>query len=69
MMSNEAAKNSATISVGQYLAARLVQCGGSHAFGVPGDFTLSLLDELLSVHEYSGPGLTWIGSCNELNAA
>ena len=69
MMSNEVAHNSATISVGQYLAARLVQCGGSHAFGVPGDFTLSLLDELLSVHEYSGPGLTWIGSCNELNAA
>ena len=53
-----------TLTVGQYLAARLVQCGGSHAFGLPGDFTLSLLDEMLT-----DPGLTWIGSSNELNAA
>ena len=56
--------NDETISVGHYIAARLVQCGGSHAFGIPGDFTLSLLDEMLAVDE-----LTWIGSSNELNAA
>ena len=56
--------NDATMSVGQYLAARLVQCGAAHAFGVPGDFTLALLDEMLAE-----PALSWVGSSNELNAA
>ncbi|BCW36022.1 alpha-keto-acid decarboxylase [Arthrobacter sp. StoSoilA2] len=47
-----------------YLATRLVQCGVHHLFGLPGDFNLSLLDEMLTVDE-----LTWVGSTNELNAA
>lgn len=53
-----------TVSVGQYLATRLVQLGAPYVFGLPGDFNLSLLDEMTTVD-----GLTWVGSTNELNAA
>ncbi|MCW0213236.1 MAG: thiamine pyrophosphate-binding protein [Pseudonocardia sp.] len=53
-----------TTTVGGYLAARLVQLGATDLFGLPGDFTLTLLDEMLAVD-----GLAWIGSTNELNAA
>jgi TPP-dependent 2-oxoacid decarboxylase len=52
------------ISVGQYLAHRLLEVGGRHLFGLPGDFNLTLLDEMLSVSD-----LTWVGNTNELNAA
>jgi TPP-dependent 2-oxoacid decarboxylase len=51
-------------TVGSYLAARLVQLGVTHLFGLPGDFNLTLLDELLTVE-----GINWSGSTNELNAA
>ncbi len=51
-------------SVGAHLATRLVQLGVGHLFGLPGDFNLALLDEMLPV-----PGLEWVGSTNELNAA
>lgn len=51
-------------TVGGHLAARLVQLGADHLFGLPGDFNLSLLDEMLAVD-----GLCWVGSTNELNAA
>jgi indolepyruvate decarboxylase len=54
----------ATTTVGAYLAARLVQLGVTHLFGLPGDFNLTLLDELLAVE-----GIDWSGSTNELNAA
>lgn len=50
-------------TVGTYLAARLAQAGLRDFFGVPGDFNLILLDELLKQ-----PGLRMIGCCNELNA-
>lgn len=50
-------------TVGKYLAKRLVQAGCYHYFTVPGDFTLSLLDEFLKEEE-----LNMIGCCNELNA-
>jgi indolepyruvate decarboxylase len=54
----------ATVSVGEYLAARLSQLGVAHLFGLPGDFNLGLLDEML------GDGaIEWVGSTNELNAA
>ncbi|MER7798595.1 thiamine pyrophosphate-binding protein [Microbacterium sp. NPDC096154] len=53
-----------TISVGGYLAARLVQLGCRHLFGLPGDFNLNLLDEMLEDED-----LAWMGSANELNAA
>ncbi|WP_432574241.1 alpha-keto acid decarboxylase family protein [Kineococcus sp. SYSU DK005] len=53
----------ATVSVGAYLAHRLAQLGVRHLFGLPGDFNLALLDEVLATGE-----LTWVGSANELNA-
>ncbi|WP_440711112.1 alpha-keto acid decarboxylase family protein [Herbiconiux sp. YIM B11900] len=53
-----------TVTVGQYLATRLVQLGADHVFGLPGDFNLSLLDQMVTV-----PGFHWTGSTNELNAA
>jgi TPP-dependent 2-oxoacid decarboxylase len=53
-----------TTTVGSYLATRLVQLGVTHLFGLPGDYTLTLLDELLAVE-----GIAWSGSTNELNAA
>ncbi len=53
-----------TVTVGAYLARRLVELGGAHLFGLPGDFNLSLLDEMLEV-----PGIEWVGNTNELNAA
>eukprot|EP00981_Chlorochromonas_danica_P015862 scaffold14717_cov168-Ochromonas_danica.AAC.9 len=52
------------VTVGTYLARRLVQAGVGHYFTVPGDFTLSLLDEFLLQDN-----LNMIGCCNELNAA
>jgi len=51
-------------TVGAYLAARLVQLGADHLFGLPGDYNLSLLDEMLAAGE-----IRWTGSTNELNAA
>ncbi|GAA1741166.1 alpha-keto acid decarboxylase family protein [Microbacterium paludicola] len=53
-----------TVTVGRYLAARLTQLGCRHLFGLPGDFNLNLLDEMLA-----GDDLEWMGSANELNAA
>ncbi|WP_432492318.1 alpha-keto acid decarboxylase family protein [Kineococcus auxinigenes] len=53
----------ATVSVGAYLAHRLAQLGVRHLFGLPGDFNLALLDELLATGEQR-----WVGSSNELNA-
>ncbi|WP_432487723.1 alpha-keto acid decarboxylase family protein [Kineococcus sp. SYSU DK018] len=52
-----------TVSAGAYLAHRLAQLGVRHLFGLPGDFNLALLDELLGAGEQR-----WVGSSNELNA-
>ena len=52
------------ITVGLYLAARLAQLGVHHVFGLPGDFNLTLLDEMLTE-----PDLEWVGTTNELNAS
>ncbi|GAA0991741.1 alpha-keto acid decarboxylase family protein [Subtercola frigoramans] len=54
----------ARVTVGAYLATRLVQLGAPHLFGLPGDFNLSLLDEMLAVD-----GTEWVGATNELNAS
>lgn len=51
-------------TVGGYLAARLAQLGAHHLFGLPGDYNLSLLDEMLA-----GGAVHWVGSTNELNGA
>mmetsp|Transcript_17263 Transcript_17263/g.51667 ORF Transcript_17263/g.51667 Transcript_17263/m.51667 type:complete len:571 (-) Transcript_17263:327-2039(-) len=50
-------------TLGQHIATRLVELGVTHIFGVPGDFNLVLLDQLISE-----PKLTFVGCCNELNA-
>ena len=52
-----------TVSVAEYLGARLLQAGVTDLFGVPGDFNLDLLDGLATVE-----GLAWVGSPNELGA-
>ncbi|GAA5176488.1 alpha-keto acid decarboxylase family protein [Pseudonocardia eucalypti] len=51
-------------TVGAYLATRLAQLGAHHLFGLPGDYNLNLLDEMLTVD-----GIRWTGTANELNAA
>jgi TPP-dependent 2-oxoacid decarboxylase len=51
------------VTVGEYLGQRLVDAGASAFFTVPGDYNLTLLDELLKVEN-----LSFVGCCNELNA-
>jgi indolepyruvate decarboxylase len=53
-----------TMSVGEFLLRRLREAGVEHAFGVPGDYNLELLQQM----EDTGT-LAWIGACNELNAS
>jgi TPP-dependent 2-oxoacid decarboxylase len=52
----------ATLSIGEYLAVRLVESGVSKFFTIPGDFTLALLDCFLKKN------IKEVGTCNELNA-
>ncbi len=54
---------SPSTTLGGYLATRLAQAGLRDFFGVPGDYTLVLLDELIK-----NPDLRMISCCNELNA-
>jgi hypothetical protein len=58
------ARESLTMTVGEFLLRRIREAGVGHAFGVPGDFNLELLQQL----EDTGI-LEWIGTCNELNAS
>jgi len=51
------------VTVGSYLAQRLEEVGIRDYFAIPGDFNLSLLDELLK-----NSRLKMINCCNELNA-
>lgn len=46
----------------RFLAERIADVGVRHWFGVPGDFNLSLLDELLNEKR-----LKMVSTCNELN--
>jgi alpha-keto-acid decarboxylase len=50
-------------TVGHHLADRLAEAGIDHVFGVPGDYTLQLLDYIAG-----HPSLRWTGCTNELNA-
>ncbi|KAJ7545532.1 hypothetical protein O6H91_09G123700 [Diphasiastrum complanatum] len=50
-------------TLGRHLARRLLEIGACDVFGVPGDFNLVLLDQLIAE-----PGLRFVGCCNELNA-
>lgn len=51
-------------SVAQYVLIRLAQLGIDKIFGVPGDYAFSIDDAVEQI-----PGLEWVGSANELNAA
>lgn len=51
-------------SVADYLLDRLAGCGISHLFGVPGDYNLQFLDNVISHAQ-----VKWVGCANELNAA
>ncbi|KAI5919729.1 pyruvate decarboxylase [Camillea tinctor] len=51
------------VDVSEYLFTRLHQIGVRSVHGLPGDYNLVALDYLPKA------GLTWVGSCNELNAA
>lgn len=52
-----------TYNVGNYLLDRLAELGVDQLFGVPGDFNLQFLDDVLA-----HPGMQWVGNANELNA-
>ena len=49
-------------TVSRYILQRLKQAGVDHLFGVPGDYVLDFLDEVLA------SPVRWVGTCNELNA-
>lgn len=51
-------------SIGSMLLDRLRHCGVSRIYGVPGDYNLEFLELIERT-----PGIRFIGTCNELNAA
>lgn len=53
-----------TITLGKYIAARIEQLQTEYLFGLPGDFNLALLDEMLT-----NENLHWVANANELNAS
>lgn len=56
--------------IGDYLLGRLHELGLRHIFGVPGDYNLQFLEQVIRFDECSTPAqLLWVGACNELNAA
>lgn len=52
------------MTVTSYLLSRLRELGVTHLFGVPGDYNLAVLDEVLDT-----PGIEWVGTAAELGAA
>ncbi len=54
----------ARMTIGDYLLTRLREAGIAHLIGVPGDFNLAFLEQVLAFD-----GVEWVGTCNELNAA
>lgn len=49
-------------TVGRYLVRRLYELGVKHIFGVPGDYVLDLMDNVID------SPIQFVGACNELNA-
>jgi len=49
-------------NVSRYLVSRLHELGITNIFGVPGDYVLDFLDEVVA------SPVRWVGTCNELNA-
>jgi indolepyruvate decarboxylase len=56
--------DSMTMTVGEFLLRRLREAGITHAFGVPGDFNLELLQQLSDTGT-----LEWVGTCSELGSS
>ena len=56
--------NRPSYAVADYLLDRLAELGLDRMFGVPGDYTLGLLD-----HVVEHPRIRWTGCTNELNAS
>jgi TPP-dependent 2-oxoacid decarboxylase len=54
---------SAPHTVADHLVDRLAELGVDRVFGVPGDYSLGLLD-----HVTHHPAVAWTGCTNELNA-
>ncbi|MBR7963695.1 alpha-keto acid decarboxylase family protein [Burkholderia vietnamiensis] len=52
------------MQIGAFLVRRLTEAGVHHLFGVPGDYNLSFLEQILEAD-----GIEFVGNCNELNAA
>ncbi|MFM0277774.1 thiamine pyrophosphate-binding protein [Paraburkholderia sediminicola] len=52
------------MQIGAFLVRRLAEVGVRHIFGVPGDFNLSLLEQIQVTKD-----IEFVGNCNELNAA
>ena len=50
--------------VGQYLMDAVYSAGADKVFGVPGDFNLAFLDDIIAHND-----IKWIGNTNELNAS
>ncbi|WP_201538742.1 alpha-keto acid decarboxylase family protein [Psychrobacter immobilis] len=50
-------------TIADYLFDRVAEAGASEIFGVPGDFNLSFLDNIIASDK-----LRWVGNTNELNA-
>ena len=57
-------RESLTMTVGPFLLQRIREAGVGHAFGVPGDYNLELLQQLMDTGT-----LEWIGTCNELSTS
>ncbi|MFH1476470.1 MAG: thiamine pyrophosphate-binding protein [Verrucomicrobiota bacterium] len=54
--------NGRTCTLSRYLLHRLQEADIHHLFGVPGDYVLDFLDEVIA------SPIQWVGTCNELNA-
>lgn len=52
------------ITIGDFLIQRLVEAGVGHVLGVPGDYNLQFIEQIVA-HD----GVDFVGTCNELNAA
>lgn len=50
--------------IGAYLIDAIHRAGVDKIFGVPGDFNLAFLDDIIS-----NPNVDWVGNTNELNAS
>lgn len=58
------------MTIGDYLLCRLTEVGIRHILGVPGDYNLQFLEQVVRFDKCLIPQrLAWVGACNELNAA